>query len=118
MPILALIANMSLPMLIGAGIVIVFFSVFFLTFMRYVHLWLQCFMTRANITFPNLVFMSVRKVDPRVIVKSKIMAVQSGIAHEQKIATRDLESMAQTAEFLANPATKVLHTTRRDSNAV
>ena len=40
----------------------------------------------------HLIAMSLRKVDPRVIVESRIMAVQSGLAHEQNITTRDLEA--------------------------
>ena len=36
--------------------------------------------------------MSLRKVNPRVIVRSKIMAVQAGLAHDQKITTHALES--------------------------
>lgn len=59
---------------------------------RYFGLWIQCKMTRAGISLPNLVMMSIRKVNPTVIVRSKIMAVQSGVTDSYNISTRALEA--------------------------
>lgn len=59
---------------------------------RYFGLWIQCKMTRAGISLPNLVMMSIRKVNPTVIVRSKIMAVQSGVTNSYAISTRALEA--------------------------
>jgi uncharacterized protein YqfA (UPF0365 family) len=59
---------------------------------RYFGLWIQCKMTRAGISLPNLVMMSIRKVNPTVIVRSKIMAVQSGVTDSSDISTRALEA--------------------------
>jgi len=73
-------------------VVLVFTAVFF----RYIGLWIQCKMTRAGISFPNLVMMSLRKVNPTIIVRSKIMAVQAGLLRDYPISTRQLE-----AHFLA-----------------
>tara|TARA_R110002111_G_scaffold254461_2_gene320112 strand:+ start:15488 stop:16537 length:1050 start_codon:yes stop_codon:yes gene_type:complete len=66
--------------------------VFFAVFARYAGLWVQCKMTKAGISFPNLVMMSIRKVNPTIIVRSKIMAIQSGVTRHYDITTRDLEA--------------------------
>ncbi len=62
---------------------------FMLVFARYAGLYIQCVMTRAGIGFTNLVMMSFRKVNPSVIVRSKIMAVQAGV---KQISTQALEA--------------------------
>ena len=65
-------------LLIGASIVVMIFGLIFVAvFFRYIGLWIQCKMTRAAISFPNLVMMSIRKVNPTIMVRSKIMAVQA-----------------------------------------
>lgn len=61
-------------------------------FARYFGLWIQCKMTRSGISFINLFMMSIRKVNPTVIVRSKIMAVQSGLTESNNITTRALEA--------------------------
>ncbi|MCA9014868.1 MAG: flotillin-like protein FloA [Planctomycetaceae bacterium] len=74
--------------------VVVFLGVlvFFAVFARYAGLWIQCKMTRAGISFPNLVMMTIRKVNPTIIVRSKIMAIQAGLTRQYDISTRDLEA--------------------------
>ncbi len=67
--------------------------VFMFLFMKYFNLWLRGFVTRAKIGPFNLVFMSLRKVNPQVIVDAKIMAVQAGLTD---VSTQGLE-----AHFLA-----------------
>ena len=62
--------------------------VLFLILLRFVGLWIRCMATRARISLFDLIGMTLRKVDPRVIVGTKIMAVQAGL----EIQTRDLES--------------------------
>ncbi|MBT4866841.1 MAG: hypothetical protein HON53_17190 [Planctomycetaceae bacterium] len=84
--------NGSLPVFIAAGVVLVLILLFFIVIAKYVILWLQSFLAAANISFLHLVMMSLRKTNPRVIVRSKIMAVQAGLAHEQKITTNALEA--------------------------
>ena len=82
---------------VGFGIfVMVAMLVFTAVFFRYIGLWIQCKMTRAGVSFPNLVMMSLRKVNPTIIVRSKIMAVQAGLLRDYPISTRQLE-----AHFLA-----------------
>ena len=82
----------SVWMLILGFIVFVAVMVFLLVFARYFGLWIQCKMTRAGITFPNLVLMSMRKVNPTIIVRSKIMAVQAGLTRSYPVHTRSLEA--------------------------
>ena len=63
--------------------------VFLVLFGKYFNLWLRAFVTRARIGPLNLVFMSLRKVNPNVIVDTKIMAVQAGLAD---ISTEQMEA--------------------------
>ena len=82
----------------GIAVMAVFSLIFLALFARYFGLWIQCKMTRAGISFPNLVMMSIRKVNPTVIVRSKIMAVQAGLVDAYPgLTTRALE-----AHYLAN----------------
>lgn len=55
---------------------------------KFFKLWVQALFAHASITFGELIGMALRKVDPRVIVLSKIRAVQAGL----DVTTRDLES--------------------------
>ncbi len=59
---------------------------------RYFGLWLQSIFTKAGIGLFELVFMTIRKVRPAVIVRSKIMAVQAGILDEHGVTRRALEA--------------------------
>jgi uncharacterized protein YqfA (UPF0365 family) len=74
-------------------IVIAFAGMIGLTFLylffRYFKLWLRGFVTRAKIGPINLVFMSLRKVNPHVIIDAKIMAVQAGLTD---VTTNGLEA--------------------------
>ena len=58
-------------------------------FARYFGLWLRGFVTGAKLGPWVLVFMSLRKVNPKVIVDSKIMVVQAGL---KGISTAALEA--------------------------
>ncbi len=81
------------PMMLGVSVVVFFFALVFLAvFARYFGLWIQCKMTHAAISLPNLVMMSFRKVNPTIIVRSKIMAVQAGLTKSYPISTRALEA--------------------------
>lgn len=61
-------------------------------FAQFASLWLQCKFARANISFVDLVTMRFRKVNPTVIVRSMIMAVQSGLTKNYPITQRKLEA--------------------------
>ena len=62
--------------------------VIFMLFLKFFRLWLQARLSRADVKFSELIGMWLRKVDTRVIVLSKITAVQAGVS----LTTRDLES--------------------------
>jgi len=75
------------------GIAVVLAAVVVLAILtRYFGLWIQCKMTRADISFVQLVLMSLRKVNPTVIVRGKIMAVQAGITGIYPISAHALQA--------------------------
>ena len=47
---------------------------------RYFSLWLQAYVSKTRIGMLSLVLMSLRRVDPRVVVQCRVMAVQAGLA--------------------------------------
>ena len=83
----------SLIMWVALGIVGLFFVIFLFLFGRYFKLWLRAFMTRARIGPLSLVAMSLQKINPVIIVDTKIMAVQAGLA--------DISTQALAAHYLA-----------------
>ena len=72
--------------------VLVFMLVALVVVTRYFRLWLQSVFTRAGIGIFDLLGMTFRKVDPRVIVRSKVMAVQAGLGEAEGVTTRGLEA--------------------------
>ena len=67
-------------LLVLLGIFGLFLLVMCVMLARYFNLWLRAFVTKARIGLMRIVFMALRKVNPNVIVDSKIMAVQAGLA--------------------------------------
>ena len=75
------------------GVMIIIFALVIIAiFARYFRLWIQSYMTGAGISLIDLIRMSFRKVNPTVIVRSKIMAVQAGLTDEEGVTTRSLEA--------------------------
>lgn len=70
----------------GIGIVVFLILSFFV--MSSLQLWIQALVSGAKVGLLNIIFMRFRKVPPKLIVESKIMAVKSGLT----ITTDDLES--------------------------
>lgn len=74
-------------------IVVLFLGILFLVavflFGKYFNLWLRAFTSRAKISPLHLIGMSLRKVNPNVIVDARISAVQAGITD---VSVRNLES--------------------------
>jgi len=62
--------------------------VFFLLFVKFFRLWIQALSARADVKLRELIGMWLRRVDPKVIVISKITAIQAGL----QLTTKDLES--------------------------
>ncbi len=64
----------------------------FVVFARYFRLWIQSVTTGAGIGIFDLLGMTFRKVNPTVIVRSKIMAVQAGLGEDTGITSKALEA--------------------------
>lgn len=75
--------NTLLLLVLGVGALIVFFFV-----SSALSLWMQAIISGARVGLFNIVFMRFRKVPPKLIVESKIMAIKAGIS----ISSDDLES--------------------------
>lgn len=87
--------NISIPMMfLFALLCLVGFAVliFLVLFAKYFNLWLRGFVTGAKISPFTLVFMWMRKVNPNVIMDSKIMVVQAGLT--------DITTEAMEAHYL------------------
>ncbi|MCL2744233.1 MAG: flotillin-like protein FloA [Planctomycetaceae bacterium] len=80
---------------VGLGFLGLIVLIFIVVFMRFFPLWIQSLMAGAGITIWDLIGMTFRKIDPTVIIRSKIMAVQAGLDNKI-ITTKSLE-----AHFLA-----------------
>ena len=78
-----------------AVLLIVFALIAFSVISSFFSLWIQSVLTGAGVGIWDLIGMWFRRVDSRMIVKSKIMAVQAGIDDE------DLTSKALEAHYLA-----------------
>ena len=77
--------NVAVGALIVLVVVILILGLLVAKFFR---LWLQAKLSRADVKFAELIGMWLRKVDTRVIVLSKITAIQAGL----ELSTPDLES--------------------------
>jgi uncharacterized protein YqfA (UPF0365 family) len=84
------LANLIIIVLVGVGVVVLL--IFFAIFARYFRLWIQSLTTGAQIGIFDLLGMTFRKVNPTVIVRSKIMAVQAGLTDETGITSKTLEA--------------------------
>lgn len=74
--------------------VVIFGLVLFAVLIRFFRLWIQSFFTGAGVGIFDLLGMTFRKVNPAVIVRSKIMAVQAGLGDSTGITSRALEAHA------------------------
>jgi uncharacterized protein YqfA (UPF0365 family) len=79
--------NVLLLILLAVAFIVLFFFIG-----SALSLWIQALISGAKIGLLSIIFMRFRKVPPRLIVQSKIMAVKAGI----DVSTGDLE-----AHFLA-----------------
>jgi len=90
-----LLADISLPVLIGLGVILVLLLIVVaLVVFVYWPIWFQAYMSNANVSLLSLIGMSLRRVNARIIVQAKIMAMQAGIGPEREtgITTRRLEA--------------------------
>src|SRR3972149_3010542 len=74
-------------------LVVAFFVLIALAvFARYFRLWIQSVTTGAKIGIFDLLGMTFRKVNPTVIVRTKIMAVQAGLGEDTGNTSKSLEA--------------------------
>ena len=95
LPILAAELGEAGPwLLIGGLILLLFAAMVAVVVIVYGNIWVQAYMSSANVSIWSLVGMSFRQVNSRVIVQAKIMAMQAGIGPEREtgITTRRLEA--------------------------
>jgi uncharacterized protein YqfA (UPF0365 family) len=78
--------------LVAGFVVLIFVLVIFAVILRYARLWIQAVSTGARVGIFDLLRMTFRKVNPTVILRSKIMAVQAGITEEEGLTTKALEA--------------------------
>jgi len=82
----------QLIILFAVGAVVIILLIMFAVFARYFRLYIQSITTGARIGIFDLLGMTFRKVNPTVIVRSKIMAVQAGLTDETGITSKSLEA--------------------------
>jgi len=99
LPLLLAESAWVMPVLVAVGIfALIFVSVFGIAAMVYGNIWLQAYMSSADVSLLSLIGMGFRQVNPRIIVAAKIMAAQAGldIGRRNGISTARVE-----AHFLA-----------------
>ena len=85
----------QLPPEVMTGILIVLAIgalIVFGVFARYFRLWIQSVTTGAGITIFDLLGMTFRKVNPSIITRCKIMAVQAGLDESTGLTSKSLEA--------------------------
>jgi uncharacterized protein YqfA (UPF0365 family) len=92
---LLLAANSPLLWLLGVLAMIALAAIMAAIVLNYGGIWFRAYMSSANISLWSLIGMSFRRVDARVIVQAKIMAVQAGMGLEKHtgVTTRRLEAL-------------------------
>jgi len=88
------LGNYSIPLVISVVLATGVLVTLGLLMMMYGNIWFQAYMSSARVRLLSLVGMSLRQVNARLIVQSKIMAMQAGIANDPSggITTRRLEA--------------------------
>jgi uncharacterized protein YqfA (UPF0365 family) len=75
---------------------------------RFFKLWIQAVFAHANVKMTELIGMSLRKVDPRIIVLSKVRAVQAGL----DVSTSEMESHYLAGGRVPNVVTALIAANR------
>ncbi len=91
---------MQIPLVLaltpGQWYLMIFFMVVLLVVamvcIQFASLWLQSLATRAGIGLWTMVLMRLKRVNPSVIVRSRMMAVQAGLLEKYSLPTRAMES--------------------------
>src|SRR5262245_59606553 len=83
---------MQMGLIVAVFALLVGGMVVFAILARYFRLYIQSITTGAGIGLFDLMGMTFRKVNPTVIVRSKIMAVQAGLGEDTGITSKALEA--------------------------
>ncbi len=81
--------GLTLLQLLGIVVLGILVLVFFVVFMRYANLYVRSILTRAGVGLFDMLAMSLRRVNPALIVNTRVMLVQARITDVDK---RDLEA--------------------------
>ncbi len=98
------------------GILLVIFLVG-LILLRFINLWIQAYLSKANIKFFALVGMQLRKVNPTIIVRAKIAAVQAGLTDgegKEMPSGRELEAHYLAGGNVLNVVNALIAANRAD----
>ncbi len=81
-------------------------------------IWFQAYMSDANVTIFSLIGMSFRRVNTRMLVQSKIMAMQAGIGSEDEtgVSTQTLEAHYLAGGNVPNVVRAIIAAHRADIN--
>jgi len=99
LPLLLAASGWFAPVVVGVIIfAVIFVGIFGIAAMVYGNIWIQAYMSSADVSLLSLIGMGFRQVNPRIIVSAKIMAAQAGldIGRRHGISTARVE-----AHFLA-----------------
>ncbi len=103
-----MLAEISTALLVLLIIVVLVMVALLFFVARFFALWVQALFARAKVGMGELIGMSLRKVDPRVIVLSKIRAVQAGLT----VTTREMESHYLSGGRVPNVITALIAANR------
>ncbi len=95
---LAAIELHTLLVLGAVGVVCLLGLMLLVAGMNYGHLWLQAYMSSADVSLLSLIGMSFRQVKPGVIVAAKIMGAQAGLSIDRRVG---MSTARLEAHFLA-----------------
>jgi uncharacterized protein YqfA (UPF0365 family) len=103
-----MLANGSQVWFVILAIIALLALVFLIFISRFFLLWLQAYAARASVSMMSLIGMSLRKVNLRVIVLSKVRAVQAGL----KVTTSEMESHYLSGGRVPNVITALIAANR------
>jgi uncharacterized protein YqfA (UPF0365 family) len=92
LPFAQLPSELTAPFVIIAVVILLIVVGLFVLVAKYFNLWIQSVTTKAEIGLPDLIGMTFRKVNPNIIVRSKIMAVQAGLLDKDGVTRQALEA--------------------------
>ncbi len=105
-----------LPWLVGGLMLLVLAAILAAIAWNYAAIWFRAYMSSANVSLWSLIGMSFRRVDSRLIVQAKIMAVQAGIGAEKLtgVTTRRLEALYLAGGNVPNVIKAIIAANRAD----